>query len=483
MKRVKLFEQFIIEAANIKDTAKNILDGLDSTAQLHVGYVPKEALSTIESSLKKNKSLSGKDAAKAAKEIRMNLEEIGILSNTFSPMDVEIIIMKHLNESAVNEAFIGPFVFNDNTDTEKLKEIYNAALDGYANWQKGFQYPKADYKKAYQEAEKILKKRGIKVDESLVNEAKFKVGDSWEWNHVDGVKIVTITDVKSNGDVVAKTEGESQDFIVRDANKYLKKKVNEGLNEATTSWSKMMKGVKTSESGPWSLVAHENGKVVGQKIDIRFKDALPAHFEAMRKEFPKAKIHIEDGTGMVVWNESSINESEKVIKGNFGVKKVQTLIDKYGRDNGLFFKRKSDGKLYGVGSLFLDTDNKDFAVIDADGDDEYIDYKDIDYVVIKESVVNEAKTLTREELMDLLENKYKIKTVRTSEEFNGQTEGIWVAGDNEEELSGNRIFYYYNRSAKYTNGILKQFRTAIEKTGWWFEWNDPGTIMIWPKNE
>jgi hypothetical protein len=88
--------------------------------------------------------------------------------------------------------------------------------------------------------------------------------------------------------------------------------------------------------------------------------------------------------------ESIVNEGEKVIKGSFGVKKVQTLIDKYGRDNGLFFKRKSDGKLYGVGSLFLDTDNKDFAVIDADGDDEYIDYKDIDCVVIKESIVNEA---------------------------------------------------------------------------------------------
>lgn len=195
MKKLKLFEDFILEAANIKDVAKNILNGLDNTAQLRVDYVPKEALSTIESSLKKNKSLSGKDAAKAAKEIRMNLEEIGILSNTFSPMDVEIIIMKHLNES-----------------------------------------------------------------------------------------------------------------------------------------------------------------------------------------------------------------------------------------------------------------------------------------------LNEAKTLTREELMDLLENKYKIKTVRTSEEFNGQTEGIWVAGDNGEELSGNKMFDYYNRSAKYTNGVLKQLRTAVEKTGWWFEWNDPGTIMIWPNN-
>lgn len=101
---------------------------------------------------------------------------------------------------------------------------------------------------------------------------------------------------------------------------------------------------------------------------------------------------------------------------------------------------------------------------------------------VNESVVNEAKTLTRDSLMNLLETKYKIKTVRTSEEFNGQTEGIWMAADNEEELSGNKIFDYYNRSAKYANGVLKTFRTAVEKTGWWFEWNDPGTIICWPKN-
>lgn len=79
----------------------------------------------------------------------------------------------------------------------------------------------------------------------------------------------------------------------------------EFINEATTSWAKMMKGVKSGDSGPWSLVAHENGKVVGQHNDIIIKDMLPAHFEALRKEYPRAKIHIEDGGGMVVWNESN----------------------------------------------------------------------------------------------------------------------------------------------------------------------------------
>lgn len=67
----------------------------------------------------------------------------------------------------VNEAWIGPFVFNEDMTDDELKAIYQGALDGFAYWQKGFEYPKADYKKAYQEIGKILKKRGVNVDESV----------------------------------------------------------------------------------------------------------------------------------------------------------------------------------------------------------------------------------------------------------------------------------------------------------------------------
>jgi hypothetical protein len=101
---------------------------------------------------------------------------------------------------------------------------------------------------------------------------------------------------------------------------------------------------------------------------------------------------------------------------------------------------------------------------------------------IVESVVNEAVNATRDELINLMETKYKIKSVRPSEDFDGQTEGIWIAADNEEELNGNKIFDYYNRSAKYKNGVLKTVVDAVEKKGWWFSWNDPGTMMCWPKN-
>jgi hypothetical protein len=79
--------------------------------------------------------------------------------------------MSVYNESLeiIDEVFIGPFVFNDTMSDEELKAMYDGALDGYANWQKGFQHPKSDYKKAYQEIEKLLKKRG--VEESTVTES------------------------------------------------------------------------------------------------------------------------------------------------------------------------------------------------------------------------------------------------------------------------------------------------------------------------
>lgn len=90
------------------------------------------------------------------------------------------------------------------------------------------------------------------------------------------------------------------------------------IDEATISWSKMMKGVKSGDTGPWTIVAVENKKVIAQDTDIKTKEALPAHYEAMRKEHPKAKIHIEDAGGMVVFNESEeIDEMTKAQKERY----------------------------------------------------------------------------------------------------------------------------------------------------------------------
>jgi hypothetical protein len=77
----------------------------------------------------------------------------------------------------LSEAYIGPFVFNDKMSDEELKDMYDAALDGYANYSRGFQHPKSKYKQAYQEIEKILKKRGVSVDEAVELVHVYKDGE------------------------------------------------------------------------------------------------------------------------------------------------------------------------------------------------------------------------------------------------------------------------------------------------------------------
>ena len=89
-------------------------------------------------------------------------------------------------EKSMNEAWIGPFVFGNTTKDDELKAMYNGALDGYANWKNGMVHPRADYKKAYQTIEKLLKRRGIQVEsikedhapiDSISEPYMFQVGD------------------------------------------------------------------------------------------------------------------------------------------------------------------------------------------------------------------------------------------------------------------------------------------------------------------
>ena len=249
----------------------------------------------------------------------------------------------------------------------------------------------------------------------------------------------------------------------------------EYIQEATTSWGKMMKGVKAGDGGPWSIVAIENNKVVGQSIDIKIRDLIPAKYEALKKEFPRAKFHIEDGGGGVVWNES-LNEEFDVSK--IKAKDTIELTNTRTGDVGKYTVKRIFGGSSDIKEIEVLTRNKQLLTLYYSKERGLQNFKGDVY----ESFVNEAKDATRDELMDLMETKYKIKTVRPSEDFNGQTGGIWIAADNEEELGGNKIFDYYNRSSKYSNGVLTQLRTAVEKRGWWFEWNDPGTMMCWPKN-
>lgn len=82
--------------------------------------------------------------------------------------------------------------------------------------------------------------------------------------------------------------------------------------------------------------------------------------------------------------------------------------------------------------------------------------------------------LNRDAMITFLEKK-GCKVVGETERFNGMEGGIWLSGE-----EGDGLFEYYSQSSKFELGVLKTLQEAVEKQGWWFEWNDPGTVMCWP---
>ena len=82
--------------------------------------------------------------------------------------------------------------------------------------------------------------------------------------------------------------------------------LKESLNEG--KWTNIMRGVRKAPQPPFSIVAIQGGKVVDQKISISDQNAIPAHYEDIKRKNPGAKISIENGEGLSLYNES-LNEN------------------------------------------------------------------------------------------------------------------------------------------------------------------------------
>ena len=92
------------------------------------------------------------------------------------------------------------------------------------------------------------------------------------------------------------------------------------------------------------------------------------------------------------------------------------------------------------------------------------------------------KIATREELLAYLEKRFPKMFLRTTEEFDGSVGGIWTSGEasmNQPMISGQRVFDYYSENKQYELGVLKKFEESINKKGWFSQWNDCGTIMLY----
>ena len=99
--------------------------------------------------------------------------------------------------------------------------------------------------------------------------------------------------------------------------------------------------------------------------------------------------------------------------------------------------------------------------------------------MVFDSVITEAKSLDRDEMMIWLE--YHLEFVSTSEEFNGTQGGIWISGENGDQYKGKRIYDYYSEDYKNREfGVLTKWEKELNKKGWYSEWYDAGTVMIWP---
>jgi hypothetical protein len=89
-------------------------------------------------------------------------------------------------------------------------------------------------------------------------------------------------------------------------------------------------------------------------------------------------------------------------------------------------------------------------------------------------------TATREKMMELLEAKYPNMFLRTTEEFDGGKGGIWTSG--EDGLAGKdgfALFNYYAEGKRYQFGVHTEIYNFLEKHGWYAEWYDCGTIMLY----
>lgn len=89
--------------------------------------------------------------------------------------------------------------------------------------------------------------------------------------------------------------------------------------------------------------------------------------------------------------------------------------------------------------------------------------------------------MNRDELLKELNKKFPNHKFKTSEEFGPDyVGGIWTYGEDvQQTYYGLPLFRYYANSKGYDLGVNIKFSEYLEKRGWFCEWYDAGTMMIW----
>jgi hypothetical protein len=93
------------------------------------------------------------------------------------------------------------------------------------------------------------------------------------------------------------------------------------------------------------------------------------------------------------------------------------------------------------------------------------------------------KVISREKMMQKLQKSYPSMMLRLTEDFDGCKGGIWTSGeDAPEDRTGMKIFDYYTQDYKEKNyifGVRVHLHEFLSRNGWYAEWHDAGTMMLW----
>lgn len=425
----------------------------------------------------------------------------------------------------VSEAFIGPFVFNDKTPDEELKAMYFSALDGYSYHQKGMHYSKSDYKKAYQEIEKILKKKGIALDEDFAHAAQNITPSA----NIGGMGPVVFPSdgIVGSGDVPAIADIDEEDEDEKKKDKTKKKLEMEGI-KLFTQFGDFIS--ESFDQRPGQLVKDLHfesinedyekhlDRTYGRNRDYSTITIQDLHFQTDTEELEKMKLAYGYRMG-------GITSREKIEDADYALRRFRKEIG-YGdgKDVGVFIPGSYDAATSKLGDgphkkavakVKFNRKKYDQWVEDVASNDGWKNAFDMaqnakfepgllqwakkefrgedvmqriqwDIEAYAESVktpktikrIYEARSLDRDEMMKFIDKHMRI--AGTSEEFNGSEGGIWVSGEDTYEFKGKVIYDYYAEGSGYELGVNVKWEKELNKRGWYSEWYDAGTVQIWP---
>ena len=95
----------------------------------------------------------------------------------------------------------------------------------------------------------------------------------------------------------------------------------------------------------------------------------------------------------------------------------------------------------------------------------------------------------RDRLIAKLQKAYPTMMLRYTEEFDGEKGGIWTSGEDAPlDKTGMPIFDYWAedywakdyKNINYIFGVRKHLHEFLERNGWYAQWHDAGTMMLYP---